>query len=199
MTKDFFKAVEDRRSIYGISSDTAVSDERIQEIVEFAVKHAPTSFNSQSSRAVLLLGNEHKAFWEITKETLRKVSSKDFGPTEEKMNAFAAGRGTVLFFEDEAVVKGLQEQFPSYADKFPDYSLQSSGMFQYIVWAGFEVEGIGATLQHYQPLVDDEVKAKWNIPDSWKLIAQMPFGKPVAPAGEKGFEPVEERVKVFNS
>jgi len=60
-----------------------------------------------------------------------------------------------------------------------------------------ELEGLGATLQHYNPLIDDEVKAAWHIPSSWKLIAQMPFGNPVSPAGEKEFQPLSERVKVF--
>jgi len=198
MTKNFFESVEDRRSIYGISSEAVVSDERIQEIIEFAVKHAPTAFNSQSGRAVLLLGEEHKALWNLTTETLRLVSSAaDFSGTEEKMRSFASGHGTVLFFEDENVVKGLQEQFASYADKFPEYALQSSGMLQYIVWTGLEAEGFGATLQHYSPLIDEEVKQKWDLPESWKLIAQMPFGKPTAPAGDKEFQPLEERVKVF--
>ena len=53
------------------------------------------------------------------------------------------------------------------------------------------------TLQHYQPLVDDEVKKEWNIPDFWKLVAQMPFGVPSTPAGEKQFAPIEGRVKVY--
>jgi hypothetical protein len=35
------------------------------------------------------------------------------------------------------------------------------------------------------------------LPESWKLIAQMPFGKPSAAAGEKKFNPVQERIKVF--
>ncbi len=58
MSKDFYSAVQDRRSIYGIIKETVVSDERITEIVRYAVKHAPSAFNSQSGRAVLLLG-EH--------------------------------------------------------------------------------------------------------------------------------------------
>ena len=31
-----------------------------------------------------------------------------------------------------------------------------------------------------------------------KLIAQMPFGKPVVPAGEKEYQPLENRVKIYN-
>ncbi|MFK2825389.1 nitroreductase family protein [Bacillus sp. B190/17] len=198
MTKDFYTAVKDRRSIYAISKEQPVSDERIQEIVEFAVKHTPTSFNSQSSRAILLLGEQHDKFWNLTKETLREiVPEEDFGSTEEKMEMFKAGTGTILFFEDEKVIKGLQEQFPTYSDKFPDYALQSSGMLQHIVWTALELEGFGATLQHYQPLIDEKVRNEWNVPENWTLHAQMPFGTPAAPAGDKEFQPISERVKVF--
>ena len=198
MSKDFYAAVEGRRSIYAISKEQVVSDERIQEVIEHAVKHTPTSFNSQSGRVVVLLNEQSDKLWNITKEALRKiVPAEQFAPTEEKMTAFGSGYGTVLFFEDQNVVKGLQEQFALYADNFPVWSEQSSGMLQYVVWTALELEGFGATLQHYNPLIDDEVRKEWNIPDSWKLRAQMPFGKPVAPAGEKQFQPLDERVKVF--
>ena len=74
------------------------------------------------------------------------------------MDSFKAGYGTVLFLEDEAVVKSLQEQFAAYAENFPIWSNQASGMHQLVVWAALEAEGLGASLQHYNPLIDDEVK-----------------------------------------
>ncbi|OBR65933.1 nitroreductase [Paenibacillus oryzae] len=194
--KSFNEAIESRRSIYAISSEKVVSDERIQEVVNHAVKHTPSSFNSQSARVVVLAGEQHKKLWNLTTETLKAIVPADqFGPTQEKMNAFGAGYGTVLFFEDTEVIEGLQKQFAAYADNFPIWSNQSNGMLQLVVWTALEQEGFGATLQHYNPLIDDAVKAEWSIPASWKLIAQMPFGKPVAPAGEKQFAPLEGRVK----
>ncbi|WP_027415108.1 nitroreductase family protein [Aneurinibacillus terranovensis] len=198
MAKDFYTAIENRRTFYGISKEAVISDERIQEVVNHAVKHTPSSFNSQSARVVVLLGEQHDKLWDITKETLRRiVPTNEFAPTEQKMDAFRSGYGTVLFFEDENVVKSFQEQFALYKDNFPIWSQQSSGMLQYVVWTSLEIEGFGASLQHYNPLIDDEVKKEWNIPSEWKLIAQMPFGKPTAPASEKAFQPLEERVKVF--
>ncbi|WHX31662.1 nitroreductase family protein [Brevibacillus agri] len=199
LSKDFFTAVKDRRTYYGISKEAVVSDERIRELVEEAVKHTPSSFNSQSARVVVLLGEHHDMLWSITKETLRKiVPAESFGPTEEKMNAFGNGYGTVLFFEDQSVIKGLQEKFASYKDNFPIWSEQSSGMLQYVVWTALEIEGFGASLQHYNPLINEEVQQTWNLPSEWKLIAQMPFGKPTAQPGEKQFQPIAERVKFFS-
>ncbi|MCX7711554.1 MAG: nitroreductase family protein [Clostridia bacterium] len=198
MSKDFYSAVKDRRSIYGISKEAVTSDEKILDILHHAVKYAPSAFNSQSGRAVLLLGDQHNKLWDITKEALRKiVPPESFGSTEEKINSFRNGYGSILFFEDQSVVEGLQSQFPLYKDNFPVWSQHSSGMLQYIVWTSLEIEGFGSSLQHYNPLIDEEVKREWKLPDKWKLIAQMPFGKITAPAQEKDFKPLEERVKMF--
>ncbi|WP_419872855.1 nitroreductase family protein [Candidatus Pristimantibacillus sp. PTI5] len=194
----FLEAVKTRRSIYGISKESVISDEKIVEIVHEAVLHTPSSFNSQSARVVVLLGENHDKLWDIATNTLRAIVPADqFESTEQKMGSFKSGYGTVLFFEDKNVVDGLMESFPSYAQNFPIWSQHSSGMHQLVVWTALEKEGFGATLQHYNPLIDEEVKKTWSLPDSWQLIAQMPFGKPTAAPGEKTFQPIEERVKVF--
>ncbi len=40
-------------------------------------------------------------------------------------------------------------------------------------------------LQHYNPIVDEEVHAEWNVPASWKLRAQLVFGSVEGEAKEK--------------
>lgn len=198
MSKTFREAVESRRSYYAIGKDSKVSVEKVREVVEHSVKFVPSSFNSQSARAVVLAGEHHDRLWEIVRETLRKiVPAESFGPTDEKVNSFKNGFGTILFFEDQAVVEGLQEAFPLYKENFPLWSLQSSGMLQFTVWTAFEELGLGASLQHYNPLIDEEVHRAWELPQSWRLMAQMPFGNPLAQPGEKEFGPLEDRVKIF--
>ncbi len=198
MKKDFYTAVADRRSFYSISKEKVTTDEVIQEVIEQAIKNTPSPFNSQSARVVLLLEKHHDKLWNITKESLRKIVPADkFGDTEDKINSFRNGYGTVLFFEDATVVETLQSQFALYKDNFPVWSQQSSGMHQYVIWTALEMEGFGASLQHYNQLIEEEVKKEWNVPSNWKLIAQMPFGKPTAQPDEKQFQPLEERIKVF--
>lgn len=198
---EFLKAIKERRSIYGLSKDAVISDERVEELAGEAVLHSPTAFNSQSSRVIILFGAQHDKLWNvIVKEALRKVVPEaNFTPTEEKLSSFQSGRGTVLFFEDQDVIKGLQEQFALYADNFPIWSDQASGILQYVVWTALADEGVGASLQHYNPLIDEAVANEFNIPASWKLKAQMPFGKPTAAPGEKEYKPLAERIKVFKS
>jgi len=198
MEKTFFSAVKDRRTYYGICKESVITDERIHQVVQEAVKHTPSAFNSQSARVVILLGAQHDKLWSIAKSELEKIVSADgFAATEEKINGFANGYGSVMFFEDMAVVESLQQQFPTYSDNFPIWSNHSSGMLQHVIWVALEQEGYGASLQHYNPLIDQAVKQEWSIPTTWKLIAQMPFGKPTAAPGEKEFQPLEARVKLF--
>ncbi|OOM74181.1 nitroreductase family protein [Clostridium puniceum] len=198
MSKDFFTAVADRRTFYGISKESVISDDRIKEVIEHAIRHTPSAFNSQSTRVVLLLGNHHDKLWDIAKEALRKIVPADqFSSTEDKINSFKSGYGTVLFFEDNIVIESLQEQFALYKDNFPIWSQQASGMHQFVIWTALEIEGFGASLQHYNELIENDIKKEWSIPYNWKLIGQMPFGKPTAKPGEKQILPLEERVKVF--
>ena len=116
MKRTFAEAMAHRRSYYSIGSDSSVLDEEIVHIIREAVKNVPSAFNSQSTRIVLLLGDEHKKLWNIVKETLKaRISAEAFAKTEAKIDGcFASGHGTVLYFEDTSVVKKLQEAFPSY-------------------------------------------------------------------------------------
>lgn len=189
-----------RRSYYDIDNDietlTSISDDKIRETVEFAVMHVPSPFNSQSSRAVLLLGDEHKKLWITAKDILQKiVAPEHFAVTESKIDThFAAGYGTVLFYEDMEVIEGMQKAHPLYSENFPVWSQQTSGMLQFAVWTMLEDLGLGASLQHYNPLIDGEVAQMWHINPKWKLIAQMPFGNPTREPEEKEFLPVDGRV-----
>ena len=78
-------------------------------------------------QAVLLLGDEHKKLWDITLNVLKGIVPEDqFPATEGRIKGFAGGHGTVLFFEDENVVKDLQSKFALYADRFPQWSQHAS-------------------------------------------------------------------------
>ena len=116
MKRTFAEALEHRRSYYSIGSDSPVLDEEVVHIIRTAVKNVPSAFNSQSTRIVLLLGDEHKKLWDIVKNTLKqRISPEAFAKTEAKIDGcFAAGHGTVLYFEEEIAgcVSLLQRKLP---------------------------------------------------------------------------------------
>ncbi|KZT58366.1 nitroreductase [Calocera cornea HHB12733] len=195
----FMKAIEARRSVYTLSDKIPVSDDKVVSLVEGAIKNAPSSFNSQTSRALVLFGDEHKFVWDTVLTELKPiVPEEEFPKTQGKVdNCFKAGHGTILFWEDNAIVKSMQDKFPIYQDRFPVWSQHASAIVQFIVWTALANEGISASLQHYNPLIDEKLREHFKLPDTWALIAQMPFGEATAPPGQKTFKPIEDRVKVF--
>jgi len=199
MEKNFKEALANRRSYYAITGSSTISDKEIEDIIAFTVNNVPSAFNSQSTRIVLLLGEHHKALWNIVKETLKGIMPAAAYPSAEQRidKSFASGYGTILFFEDSAVVKQLENNFPLYKEGFKVWSQQTSGMHQLVVWTMLESAGLGASLQHYNPLINEEVRKKWDIPSDWELTAQMPFGKPLEIPQKKEMQPVEKRVKTF--
>ena len=195
----FLGHIKQRRTIYAVGKNVALTPEQIESVIKEAVNHSPSAFNSQTSRIVTLFGESHLQFWNVVRETLRKiVPDAVFEGTNAKINSFAAGYGTVLFYEDQDVVKSLQEQFALYADNFPVWSEHSSAIAQFAVWTALSEQNIGASLQHYNPIVDAEIAEIFDIPANWKLRAQLVFGSIEAPAGEKTFMAEADRFKTFN-
>lgn len=194
----FIELIKNRRSIYAIGNNLSQSNDEIEKLIQEAIRHSPSAFNSQSSRAVILFGQSHHKFWDTVLEVLKSiVPAEAVSGTEQKIQSFAAGAGTVLFYEDQNVVKGLQEQFAAYADNFPIWSEHSTAIAQFAVWNILTEQGIGASLQHYNPIIDEKINVLFNIPSEWKLRAQLVFGSIEAKAGEKTFIDDESRFKTF--
>lgn len=195
----FLDQIKQRRSIYAIGNNVSLDQTEVENTIKEAVRHSPSSFNSQTSRVVILFGESHQNFWNIVRDTLKKIVPADaFEGTNNKINSFAAGYGTALFYEDQEAVKELQAQFPLYADNFPVWSEHSSAIAQFATWTALAEKNIGASLQHYNPIIDDEVSIAFDVPSNWKLRAQLVFGSIEAPAGEKTFMDDAERFKTFN-
>lgn len=196
--KTFWDAVRTRRSLYALDDTPIVPEARIEELAADTLRYVPSPFNSQSTRLQLLFGEAHKELWTLTLDTLRAmIPPEKFADTDNKIRkCFMSGYGTVLFYVDREPVDALAAQFPQYADKFPLWSQHSCAMHQFVMWTALEAEGLGATLQHYNPLIDDAVKRRWNVPQSWELVAQMPFGRPIAAPEDKDVLPIDPRLLV---
>lgn len=198
MEKTYISAIENRRSIYHLGKNITLSKDAISNLIKSCVKHAPSAFNSQTSRIIVLFEENHDILWEITREALRaKVASEKFGPTDQKITSFKNAYGTILYFEEQDTVKKLQDTYPSYAQNFPVWSEQSTGIIQFAIWCALSEENIGASIQHYNELIETGIREKFSVPASWKITGQMPFGSIESPADKKEFLSVEERVKIF--
>ncbi|KAK2624580.1 hypothetical protein QTJ16_005773 [Diplocarpon rosae] len=103
----------------------------------------------------------------------------------------------VLFFASRKAITSTQEAYAIYAERFPSWAEQSLAIAQATVWTAFAAEGLGASLQHYNPLINEKVAETWGIDKDWELNAQLVFGAPAAGPGEKTALPVEETFKSF--
>lgn len=185
------ESLQMRRSYYDIERKLPVAPQEIEKLVASFTELVPDAFNMKSSRVVLAFGSTHDSLWDgIYAAFGGKVA-------HEKIDSFKAGAGTILYFYDEATVKVLQDRYPRYADNFPLWALQASGMLQLAVWSGLRELGVGASLQHYNPVIDATVRSQFALPASWHLIAQMPFGGIVSEPDAKDREDITQRVKVF--
>ena len=191
-----------RRTYYNINKELPVAEEEVVALVENTTELVPDAFNMKSARVIVVTKAKQDELWDAIYEAFGGKVAR------EKIDSFKAGYGTLLYFYDEDVVKGLQEQFPLYAANFPIWAQQANGMLQISIWTALRELNIGANLQHYNPLIDDEVKKltgvpketvkkMFSVPDSWKLIAQMPFGGIAAEPQAKDKEDIKARVKVF--
>lgn len=198
MDNCFDMALEKRRSIYDLGKNEVISQENLTNLVKHKVMHCPSAFNSQSARVVILFSEAHLRLWGMVYNALKEIVPQNkFSATEEKIKSFANGYATILFFEDSSVISSLEKKYPTYANNFSTWSQQSNGMLQYMIWTAVENKGAGASLQHYNELIEDKIIAELNLPLSWKLIAQMPIGSINTTADVKSFENIEKRVKVF--
>ncbi|MGM9998814.1 MAG: nitroreductase family protein [Candidatus Bruticola sp.] len=182
-----------RRSYYMLNKNLPVEKELIIKTIEQAVELVPDAFNMKSARVAVLFDSQHDRLWDTIYESFGgKVSL-------EKISGFKAAAGTVLYFYDFNVVSTLQKKFPLYADNFPIWANQSNGMLQLAVWSALRELQIGASLQHYNPVIDLPVKSSLNLPESYILLAQMPFGGIAAEPESKPIEiDISSRVMIVD-
>lgn len=92
----FFEAVKARRTIYQLSNESTIPDSRIKEIVNDAMLHTPSSFNSQTTRMVVLLKEHHVKMWDVTTEIYKQqLPEEKFNHAKARFDGFRAAYGTV--------------------------------------------------------------------------------------------------------
>ncbi len=180
--------IQKRRSYYAINKEISADKDEIIQLIQQLTELTPDAFDMKSAKVVIALGEQHDKLWDAIYDAFGGKVSRD------KLDGFKAGYGTVLFFIDKDVVKGMQDKFPSYADNFDKWSHHANGMLQFNIWSNLRGLDLGASLQHYNPVINESVAKLFDIPESWNLIAQMPFGGIVQEPDAKAAEDISKRV-----
>ncbi len=192
---DYLESVKQRRSVYDLGKDIDLFDQELINLIKYNLKYTPSSYNSQSQRVLLLLNHHHDKFWNTVMAALRDIVPEDkFPRTENKINGFKNAYGTILFFDDLKVTNALIEKYPEYKQNTLNWAQQQNGMLQINIWQTLKSRDIGASLQHYNELIEKDVDMLFDIPYHWKLVAQMPFGHILSEPPEKMKTPVEDRL-----
>ncbi|CDO92724.1 unnamed protein product [Kluyveromyces dobzhanskii CBS 2104] len=190
--QQFLKAIAARRTIYALKpelpSNVSISD--IQEVVQAIIKDTPTSFNAQGNRAIILTGDSHKNVWNSVVDAIEGESGKK-RPTSARDEAY----GSIIFLTDDKTTEKLQTDFPAWSAIFPSFADHTTGSAQISTWTAIELLGLGGHLQHYNGYVKAALP-EGAIPQEWTVQAQLVFGTPAAPPGDKSY--IENPVKILN-
>ncbi|KKO98469.1 nitroreductase [Trichoderma harzianum] len=200
----FLAAAKHRRTVYGLKSTSAVSDERVKQIVGEVLSFAPSSYNTQPGRITIVTGEKHKGLWDaIIKEAepILKGAGEEVWKTMSGIFAAHKGAyGSVVFWDSGDAIKEAGAKHQSGAHMFPQFADHSTGMAQILVWTALELEGLGANLQHMQaiPPVEAVIKSYLGVPADYTLKAHLNYGDLAQPHPEAVPEklPLSETLKV---
>ena len=187
-----------RRSISILNDDLPVSFDEVADRIRETISLSPTAFMMQDIHAIILTGDSHKKLWDkIIHDALQKiVPPEPFKRTEVKLQTFSKAYGTILLLRDLDAVEQMKKDYATYADEMDGWSWQDLGIAMVNIWNSLAEVNVGANIQHYNPLIDDEVKTTWDIPANYQLVGQMVFGGIVSRPGDKERKSGDELVEI---
>lgn len=176
--KTVINSINHRRSITQLKTTVPFDKEVFSQMIQDVIKNTPSAFNSQSSAVLVIFEETHRQFWEVVRQRVNPLVSDEGAKnrTNQKIDGFKSGDGTVIFLENQTINQSLRERFPLYASSVDLWADQGQGFVQYGVWLALHEQGFGASLQHYNPLIDDYVYDNLSIDRHFKIVGQMPFG-----------------------
>lgn len=191
--------VKKRRSIYTLGKNSQYSQKEIEDRIREVAKYLPSAFNVQSTRVVVLFDEANTKFWDHIYDVQKDIlegTLKDW--MSGVVNGAKNGIGTVLFFEDLDAVNKM----PTTGARTEAYKQNNNANTQYAVWLALTELGLGASLQHfnigYEQGFDKATREMFNLPETYEMIAQMPFGSIEQEIGEKEYIDSVIQVKVFD-
>jgi predicted oxidoreductase (fatty acid repression mutant protein) len=167
--------LERRRSIRRLQSGP-FSEASLQRIVE-AIHLAPAAFNLPPWH-VVLVHEERAAFWELVEQAfLERLEGDRLERYLDRLSGFRRGVAVALVYEEVSVRRQLAEAWQITLDQAGAYTEQGLGMVQLALWLALTAEGLVASLQHWDWLLEEPLAGYFGLPqDRFRLVATMPIG-----------------------
>ena len=194
----FTDLVRSRRTRYAIGNNTELTKEEITARLREVAREIPTASNSQTSRLVLVYGEDNEKLWDHIMEVQKDVMPEGMWEMMSGVMLGAKGAvGTILFFEDLDAVEAM----PAQGERAETYKQHNNANFQYASWLALTELGLGANLQHmnvgHKYGFDKGILEMFNLPANYELVAQMPFGSIEVDANPKEYIADDVRVQVI--
>lgn len=194
---EFHELLLKRRSVYSLSDEVTIDEKTLKDGLALAIQNAPTAFDSRATHIIIALGENHHFVWDTTMKTLKEiVPEKKFPATKAKLETFRKSYGTILVYKDLIAIEELKASFPTFAGRQDDWGEQNIGILVYALWLELANLGLGASIQHYDPLIDKGLEERFKTPASWKLETEIVFGKTLMEPMKKEYDELDSRLKI---
>lgn len=187
--------IEKRRSNYDLGNNLEISKKDLINLLRKIIYYAPSPFNVQSSKIVLLNKKSHHLLWTIVvEEFLKKNNNGDLLDSDKaRIKREDKAYGTILFYKDERVIEEFKEKLDAYEQKSLDsWCIEESAMLQMNIWNELRLRNIGAHIVHFDD-IDEEVSVAFDIDKNYKLVAMMVFGNIIQEAAVKPKKDIDKR------
>ena len=187
--------IEKRRSNYDLGNNLEISKKDLINLLRKIIYYAPSPFNIQSSKIVLLNKKSHHLLWTtVVEEFLKKNNNGDLLDSDQaRIKREDKAYGTILFYKDERVIEEFKEKLDAYEQKSLDsWCIEESAMLQMNIWNELRLRNIGAHIVHFDD-IDEEVSVAFDIDKNYKLVAMMVFGNIIQEAAVKPKKDIDKR------
>ncbi len=167
--------LERRRSIRRLQPGP-FSEASLQRILE-AIRLTPAAYNLPPWH-VVLVHQERAAFWELVERAfLERLEGDRLERYLDRLAGFRSGVAVALVYENVSVRRQLAEAWQISIEEAGGYAEQGLGMVQLALWLALTAEGLVASLQHWDWLIEEPLIDFVRLPaDRYRLVATMPIG-----------------------
>ena len=160
------------------------------EALGSAIDSTPAAFG-MSPWQVVLLHERRGMFWDVVERSFREhLTGEQLDRYLTRLDGFRPAVVVAMVYEDLSVRERLVSERGLSSETGFDFALQGLGMVQLGMWLAATGFGLGASLQHWDWMVEAALAEFAGLPQAcFRLVSVMPFGHPAedasTPAGDR--------------